>query len=187
MKKILSTVLVLLLIVSLAACGAENAPATEAPAQVATEAPAAAPTAAPTQAPTEVPTAAPTEVPTEPAAAFDPHWAGDEYEMPIPQPPVNVKSASCLVQVREDMILIYAEGEAMEGVTEDAVIAYCAQLKEAGFTNVLREEPYKNNYDESKYAFIAHTNEDLYLELDYGQGGGTTDAGSDLNMVIAFP
>ena len=187
MKKTMSVMLLLLLILALAACGTEKVPATQAPTEAMTEASAEEPTAAPTEAPTAAPTAAPTEAPTEPAAAFDPYWAGPEQEMPIPQPPINLNGSGCLVNIGEDMIMIHAEGEAMEGVTEDAIIAYCAQLKEAGFTNILREEPYQNEYEEAKYAFIANTDEDLYLELDYGQGGGTADTGSDIIIVVVFP
>ena len=54
MKKIVSMLLALIMVLGMAACGAAPAPApTEAPAPVATEAP--APTAAPTEAPTEAP------------------------------------------------------------------------------------------------------------------------------------
>ena len=54
MKKIVSLLLVLIMVMGMAACGAAPAPAvTEAPAPAATEAP--APTAAPTEAPTEAP------------------------------------------------------------------------------------------------------------------------------------
>lgn len=52
MKKFLSLLLCFTLLLSLAACGGETAPETQAP------------TAAPTEAPTEVPTEAPTEEPT---------------------------------------------------------------------------------------------------------------------------
>ena len=56
MKKIVSALLALIMVLGMAACGAAPAPApTEAPAPVATEAPAPAPTAAPTEAPTEAP------------------------------------------------------------------------------------------------------------------------------------
>ena len=56
MKKIVSLLLVLIMVLGMAACGAAPAPAaTEAPAPAATEAPAPAPTAAPTEAPTEAP------------------------------------------------------------------------------------------------------------------------------------
>ena len=53
MKKIISLLLVLVMILSLAACGASEPAATEAPAPVATEAPAPVVTEAPTEAPTE--------------------------------------------------------------------------------------------------------------------------------------
>ena len=54
MKKIISLLLALIMVLGMAACGAAPAPAaTEAPAPAATEAP--APTAAPTEAPTEAP------------------------------------------------------------------------------------------------------------------------------------
>ncbi len=54
MKKIVSLLLALIMVLGMAACGAASAPAaTEAPAPAATEAP--APTAAPTEAPTEAP------------------------------------------------------------------------------------------------------------------------------------
>ena len=56
MKKIVSMLLALIMVLGMAACGAAPAPAaTEAPAPAATEAPAPAPTAAPTEAPTEAP------------------------------------------------------------------------------------------------------------------------------------
>jgi len=57
MKKIISLLLVLIMVLGMAACGAAPAApaATEAPAPAATEAPAPAPTAAPTEAPTEAP------------------------------------------------------------------------------------------------------------------------------------
>ena len=56
MKKIVSALLALIMVLGMAACGAAPAPApTEAPAPVATEAPAPAPTTAPTEAPTEAP------------------------------------------------------------------------------------------------------------------------------------
>ena len=56
MKKIVSLLLALIMVLGMAACGAAPAPAaTEAPAPAATEAPAPAPTAAPTEAPTEAP------------------------------------------------------------------------------------------------------------------------------------
>ena len=64
MKKIMSLLLALVLVLSLAACGGNTEP-TKAPTDAPTDAPTQAPTDAPTEAPTTEPTEAPTAEPTE--------------------------------------------------------------------------------------------------------------------------
>ena len=71
MKRYISLLLALCLVLPLTACGGSDAPAqtTAAPTQATTE--------APTEAPTEVPTEAPTEAPTEPPIVYEPYELSD--------------------------------------------------------------------------------------------------------------
>ena len=64
MKKIMSLMLALVMVLSLAACGGNTEP-TEGPTTPSTQAPTTPPTQAPTEAPTTAPTEEPTEEPTE--------------------------------------------------------------------------------------------------------------------------
>ena len=172
MKKLFAFLMVVIMLFALTACGgAEKTPETTAPAVTTPET-----TAVPT---TEAPTEAPTTAPTESAIVFDTGWAGDEYEMPIPQPPFT----QFAVQVSDGMYMITAtDPEEIGQLTKEDVAAYCDQLKSIfDFTNIQKDGEYENRYGEAKYGLSAATDDGIVVELDYGSG---SDGGDPSFLVL---
>ena len=135
MKKGIAFLLILALMLSLAACGGQNSPETTAATSAQTDAATVATDA--TTVPDE------TEPTTEPVAetpAFDIGWAGDEHLMPIPEPPITQFSVS--TNHYSDCLQFYISGtdkDEVKALTEADIAAYCALLKDCGFTKVEKE------------------------------------------------
>lgn len=83
--------------------------------------------------------------------AFDTSWAGDEYVMPIPEPPfayeVNVDGTA--VEIRS------TNGGKDGDVTHQSILDYCEELKNAGFTLNLTENEIGERYGRTCYEFSA--------------------------------
>lgn len=176
MKRLFAFLLAVTMMLSLAACGSETAPETTVPADTIPQT-----TAAPT---TEAPTEAPTTAPTEPPAVFDPGWAGEEYEMPIPQPPFT----QFTVQASEGMYIISStDPEEIGQLTQEDVKAYCDQLKEViAFTNIQKDGPFESYYGEAKYGLAAATDDGMVVELEYGAGDGTMENEPGFFILVVF-
>ena len=153
MRKMLMLILALVLMLTLAACGAEKsveAPAPEiAPAmQTATE----APTEATTEAPTEAPTTEPEPDPND----FDKFWAGDDLEMPIPEPPfaaeVEYDADRGIYDIRS------ADNDEIRAMDIQLFKDYCETLKAIGFADSVRENELEVGEGMTGYEFYAERN-----------------------------
>lgn len=120
--------------------------------------------------PAESTEAAETEPPTEPestAPAFDTGWAGDEYVMPIPEPPFAYE-----VNRNENTITIKATNGGQDGdVTHESILDYCEELKNAGFALDLRENEIGVRYERTCYEFYAGDSNGNSVNL-LDDGGG---------------
>ena len=122
----------------------------------------------------------------EAPAVFDPAWAGEEFNMPVPKPPFE----QLQVQHPDDeMYMITALDPAEVGaVSDEAVLAYIEQLKKLiAFDQINMEGFYLNRYDEPKYGFGAQTEEGIVVEFDLGRGGGKGEAEPGFIMVLVWP
>lgn len=86
--------------------------------------------------------------------AFDTSWAGDEYVMPIPEPPFTK------FDIRKDVVsdgsvhyMISASGDEIRALTRDHVMAYKGKLVDAGYTSV----DYESDFSEESYMYAAYT------------------------------
>ncbi|MBR6787282.1 MAG: hypothetical protein IKM26_05125 [Clostridia bacterium] len=122
----------------------------------------------------------------EAPAVFDPAWAGEEFNMPVPKPPFE----QLQVQHPDDeMYMITALDPAEVGaVSDETVLAYIEQLKKLiAFDQINMEGFYLNRYDEPKYGFGAQTEEGIVVEFDLGRGGGKGEAEPGFIMVLVWP
>ena len=122
----------------------------------------------------------------EDVITFDPAWAGEEFNMPVPKPPFE----QLQVQHPDDeMYMITALDPAEVGaVSDEAVLAYIEQLKKLiAFDQINMEGFYLNRYDEPKYGFGAQTEEGIVVEFDLGRGGGKGEAEPGFIMVLVWP
>lgn len=159
MKKVISLVLCLLMVVSMAACGSQSA-ATDA-SSVSTEqneamTPATEETAQPEQT-TEHSEPVETEA-TETAPAFDTSWAGDQYVMPIPKPPFEAFEISG--EEHEYQLISTNEKEIAE-LTRQDIIDYCKILQDLGFTIDMQEAEITEGTD-TGYEFEATNADGVY-------------------------
>ena len=110
-----------------------------------------------------------TDESTNDAPAFDASWAGDEYVMPIPEPPftkftVNKNEYKDYVQY-----YVYSSDKSeVSALTENDIVTYCDSLKNFGFTDITTEL----TYNEEQCMFRAFTEDkdlevcvDCYIEL----------------------
>lgn len=137
MKKIMTLMLCLLMLASLAACGSKKpTPAPEVKTEVAAVAVEEVQQPEETKAPEEITEPVVTEAPTEPAAAvpaFDSSWASNEFEALIPQLPLNMTGE----QKSERRYKLSTEYDALKyytGSAEYTALAdYVATLEGYGF------------------------------------------------------
>ena len=167
MKKAIAILLSILMVVSLAACGGqsetvgqieESSTTNE---QQETTTPETEETAESTEAPTE---------PEETTPAFDTSWAGDEYVMPIPEPPFTQFE----IEKNEDSdgsvnYMIHASGDEISALTQDDVMAYKEELIDAGYTCV----DYESDFSAESYMYAAYTEDRsalVFLEFHIQMG-----------------
>ena len=186
MKRMLALLLASMMCISLVACGSqaesqpENSGNAESSAQSIQQEPEeVVDVEKSTEADQSVEAEAPV-APVEDTAAFDPSWAGADYEMPIPQPPFTQFSVGGGDGVQT---ITATDPEEIGALTQQDVIDYCNQLKDIGFTNVHKDEPFENRYGEPHYGFAADNGEFL-IELDYGAGGGSMDDAPSILIVL---
>lgn len=166
MKKLPVLILTMMLCAFLAACSGkeaapqnENAATEEQPAAVENESEAMP--EMPTESVEEV-----TEESIEPAEkAFDTAWAGDDYAMPIPEPPFAHE-----IEIRDNGAKISSTNGGENGdVTHDNILAYCSTLKEIGFSTDVRENVIGERYGRTCYDFGGnHENGNSVELLDDG-------------------
>ena len=138
MKKTIVLVLCLVMVVSLAACGGQATADESSASAEQTE------TAEPKTEETTQP-----EESSEPA--FDTSWAGDEYVMPIPEPPFAYE-----INMDGTAVDIRSTNGGMDGdVTHRSILDYCQELKNAGFTLNLAENEIGERYGRTCYEFSA--------------------------------
>lgn len=150
MKKTIALVLCLLMVVSLAACGGQ-ATADESSASA-------------EQTETVEPTTEETEQPEESSEpAFDTSWAGDEYVMPIPEPPFTQFEISGADH--EYQIISTNESEIAE-LTRQDIIDYCKILQDLGFTIDMQAEDVDEGSD-TGYQFEATNADGVYCYIAF--------------------
>ncbi len=178
MKKFVSLILVLTLVLTLAACGGETAPETTG----APETTAAPETTVPETTIPET-TVPETTVPpaTEPVAAFDPHWAGEEYEMPVPPVPFTDYS----VKDGGGMYMIASRDSAeIAQLTAEDFAAYCDALIEAGFTDVADQSSGEDRYGQPYHHFLASSPDGMGVELYFEMGGGSMESEPSFVVIV---
>ena len=94
-------------------------------------------------------------------SAFDTSWAGDEYVMPIPEPPFayTVSVNGTAVEIRS------TNGGKNGDVTHQSILEYCDALKNAGFTLKLSENEIGERYGRTCYEFSAKDAAGNHVEL----------------------
>lgn len=100
--------------------------------------------------------------------SFDPYWAGDEFEMPIPEPPY-----SCDVKFRNNVyeISTSSSDEVLSGTVED-IKNYCETLKLVGYNiNVNAVDVSGFTEDRPGFLFSARSSNGGYVELIYDGNG----------------
>ena len=151
MKKTVALVLCLVMAAVLAACDSQTTAEESNNTQNTAKTETAAPGTEETEQPGE--SSEPDETkPVETEPVFDASWAGDEYVMPIPEPPfayaVNVDRAA--VEIR-------STNGGMDGdVTHQSILNYCEELKNVGFTLNLTENEIGERYGRICYEFSAY-------------------------------
>lgn len=134
MKKVIALLLVLLMALSMAACGGQEGTAENGTGQE--ESKTTVPAAEEPEQTELVTEPAQTEAPTEPEVpAFDTGWAGAEYVMPIPEPPFE----AAVSYTESQKMYLVQNADASEEITYDSVAEYCGILKNAGYTNVEKD------------------------------------------------
>ena len=100
-------------------------------------------------------------------SAFDMSWAGDEYVMPIPEPPF-----AYTVSVNGTAVEIRSTNGGMNGdVTHQSILDYCEELENAGFTLNLTKNEIGERYGRTCYLFSAKDAASNNVELiDDGAG-----------------
>ena len=150
MKKVIAILLSILMVVSLAACGGQSETVGQIEESSTTN----------EQVETTTPETEETAESTEPAEteettpAFDTSWAGDEYVMPIPEPPFTQFE----IEKNEDSdgsvnYMIRASGDEISALTQDDVMAYKEELIDAGYTCV----DYESDFSAESYMYAAYT------------------------------
>ena len=141
MKKIIALLLVLLMMLSMAACGGQEGTEENGMSQEGSET--TAPVAEKPEQTEPVTEPPQTEAPTEPEApAFDTAWAGAEFEMPIPEPPFE---AAVSYSESQKMYLVQ-NGDASGEISYDSMAQYCDTLKTAGYANVEKDAPSADDF-----------------------------------------
>lgn len=173
MKKYIALILCLLL--TLTACGGETTPETTAVPET---------TAAPETTVPETTAAPETEAPTtEPQAAFDPHWAGEAYEMPIPQPPFT----QFVVEDKGSMFTINSADPAeLAEITEEVFNAYCDALVEASFVHVADQSTGEGYFGQPYYHFLANTEDNIGVELYFDTGSEENEREPSFLIVVVL-
>lgn len=158
MKRLIALVLCMAMVLTLAACGADETP---------TESTAAA-TSPATEAPTQPPTEAPTEAPTEPPApTFDAFWAGSSYELPIPPIPAADFSVYFSHYGPALHYEILSDGDEIQALTIEDITAYWDQVQQCGFTVDVTERTEESKSGSTTYLFEAANAQGATIYLAY--------------------
>lgn len=144
MKKIMSLLLALVLVLSLAACGTEPKP-TEAPTNAPTNAPTQAPTDAPTEAPTTAPTEEPTEEPTE----------NEEVKLYM----ISLSLGNSYISISDNdmggLSVEYSNGiRKMTTLDLDMLAQFDAELEKAGLKALLGASEYGDGADSASLSLV---------------------------------
>lgn len=149
MKKTIALLLCLLMAVSLAACGGQK---TTEESSTNTEQTETKPSAEENEQPEE--TGEPdADEPVETKPAFDTSWAGDEYVMPIPEPPFTRYDLNVNEHSGGAVYFINTNSDEVGALTEGDILGYRDALKAAGFTQVDND----SEFNTESYFFEAHT------------------------------
>lgn len=168
MKKILAFILVLIMGLSLVACGnndtnKDNEDISGQTENQSTEQPGTDNTTSGTES-------QPTSEPEESTnSAFDTGWAGDEYAMPIPEPPFTKFTVNKNDYKDHVQYYVYSTDKSeISALTEKDIVDYCESLKNYGFTDITVEL----EYNQDNCMFRAFTEDknlevcvDCYIEL----------------------
>lgn len=141
MRKATALLLSLLMALSLAACGSQTTAEESTTVNEQTES--TAPVIEETEQ-TEETTEAASETEAE-TLAFDTSWAGDEYVMPIPAPPVTNFEISEM-SARGDGTAIQIFTQDVQDLTNDAVEEYRTALESLGFVNGIYERGFDSEH-----------------------------------------
>ena len=99
---------------------------------------------------------------------FDPLWAGNGYEMSVPQPPYPVN-----VVLRDGSFIITTSSsdEVLAGSIDD-VVNYCNVLQQIGYNINIKSEELKGfTEDRPGYNFFAENSEGRFVEVIYDGNG----------------
>ena len=154
---ILISMVLLLCMLALTGCGTSE-PGKEVTEETVTEPAPEISTEAPSEVVTESPTEAATEAPTETEPDpndFDKTWAGEDLEMPIPEPPFTAEVEYDAERGTYDI----RSTDVDEVIEIDIQLFkdYCESLKAIGFTDSLRESELEAG-DYTGYEFYAERN-----------------------------
>ena len=172
MKRVITLLLALLMVMSLVACGnqtnTEESSTTNEQTESTTldseetgtteEITELEETKPSTEPETESSTESVEETPT-----FDTSWAGDKYVMPIPAPPVSDLQIDEFVG-RSGGNAIQVAAQDVQNLTNDEIAAYRQTLETLGFSNNIYEKDFDSEHG---YEFSAFNENEDYVYLNY--------------------
>lgn len=164
MKRVITLMLCLLMVVSIAACGSQSATTDESGVSAELNEATTPATDGTTQPEQIMESSEPVETAvTETEPAFDTSWAGDQYVMPIPKPPFEAFEISG--EEYEYQLVSTNESEIAE-LTHQDIIDYCKGLQNLGFTIDMQEAMITEGTD-TGYQFEATNADGVYCYVAF--------------------
>ena len=99
----------------------------------------------------------------EETPAFDTTWAGNTYVMPIPAPPVSDLKIDEFVG-RSGGNAIQVSSQNLQNLTNDEIVAYRQTLEGLGFVNNIYEKDFDSDHG---YEFSAYNENEDYVYINY--------------------
>lgn len=164
MKKILAFALALAMTLTITACGGgEKAPASSSAQQESSASSGVASSVETPDASQPADSSQEEEPQTDGAPSFDPHWASQEYALPIPQPPFE-----CEVEVddRGRYTINSVNSDEVKSLPLSAIIDYCETIKALGYSNSLQENVLETGRDRQGYEFYGEMGHSCVMLMD---------------------